>query len=102
MEIIPAIDDSDNDRLHWLALRGAEGLLSPAESQELSGWLDRSEAARHIFAGYCQLLVALECEPCLSEAMVETALPENVVTMRFSFGAALPQRFSTGARRRAS
>lgn len=77
MQILPSTDDRDDDRLHWLAQRGAEGLLSAAEAGELSDRLERSESARHIFAGYCQLLVALECEPCLIEAL----LPDNVVPM---------------------
>lgn len=78
MQLLPPIDDDGgDDRLHWLAQRGAEGLLSPSEARELSARLERSESARHIFAGYCQLLVMLESEPCLIEAL----LPENVVPM---------------------
>ena len=77
MQILPSMDDSDDDRLHWLAQRGAEGLLSAAEAGELSDRLERSESARHIFAGYCQLLVALECEPCLIEAL----LPDNELVL---------------------
>lgn len=73
--------EADDPRLHWLAQQGAEGLLDGREARELSEWLARSESARHIFAGYCQLLVALECEPCLEEAMLEPDWPENVVPL---------------------
>lgn len=71
----------EDARLHWLAQRGAEGMLSGEERAELSRRLAGSEAARNLFAGYCQLLVLLEREPCVMEILDAADRPRNVVPM---------------------
>jgi hypothetical protein len=76
-----ASNEAGDRRLHWLAQQGAEGLLSGDEAKEFSELLTRSQAARNVFAGYCQLLVALESEPSLHEVMVESVRPDNVVPL---------------------
>jgi hypothetical protein len=77
----PNTIEAEDRRLHWLAQQGAEGLLSGDEARELADWLARSQKARNLFAGYCQLLVALECEPSLHEVMAEAVRPDNVVPL---------------------